>query len=220
MKKKLIIILLSIFLLTGCNPKFTYSISDGSITEQVEISFDQDYTDKEIKNNANYYGIGEDNGYTLSILRNDILSVKTISKKSSLETFFNNSNIYFKRCFDNVYYSYDKSKKRSYIGTSEGFKCMYFDYLELDSIDVSIKTFNKVYENNADESKFGVYTWHFNKENASNKKITFVVGNSAYVWYYKYRFLFIGLLAIGVSILVFYLITSIFKTYSNKANKI
>ena len=68
--------------------------------------------------------------------------------------------------------------------------------MELDSVSISIKTYHKVIDNNADEVKNNVYTWNIDRDNISTNNILFVVSKSEYVWYYRYRYLFGGLIVI------------------------
>ena len=122
-------------------------------------------------------------------------------------------------CYEEVVYDYNKETKKYSFFTTQIFKCMNINYMEFESIDFVIKTYNTVYNNNADRKSGRSYIWHFTQDNAKNKKITFVVGNGTYVWYYYLRFLFYGLCIVAAIFLFASLVVSMFRHFSNKVNK-
>ncbi len=205
---------------TGGSIKITIDLLDSKVNESIEISTPREYTDKEIKSIANVYSFGENDKYDLSYEKQkDSLIIKSTGPQKSLEEYLQSSGSRLGSCFDKVSYDYDKESKKITIATTQKFYCMTIDYKIYDSIDFSIKTYNKVYDNNADEVKGNIYTWHINADNKNNKKIFFVVGNNTYVWYYYLRFLFYGLGIVAAILFVLYLVVSIFKHFSDKANK-
>lgn len=224
MKKQRFIILLflMIFLLTGCEPKVTYEILDGKMTETVEMNIGSAYSEKRIQELADYYSFSKENGYLTSVeqIANGYNVKTSMEKEIDLEAYFESDLRFINQCYEIVSFTYEKEEKKYYLGTSKGFECMTYDYNHADKIDVTIKTYNKVYNHNADEAKNGEYTWHITRDNAEKNNILFVVGKGTYVWYYQYRYLFIGLISVAIFAVIMYIIIGIFRHLSKRANKI
>jgi len=221
MKKKVLVLSLIafIFFLTGCDAKYEMEIKNSKINESISISIPSKYSEKEINENIDYFGINDNSAYTEKIIKKDNESIISFSeKKSKISDFFNSSDSFINKCYNKV--SFVLENGNYYIGTSKGFKCLTYEYMELDSINISIKTYHKVYDNNADKVSNNVYTWNINKDNISTSSIMFVVSKNEYVWYYKYRYLFGGLIAISVIFLITYTVISIFRASSKRVNKI
>lgn len=203
--------------------KVTVSINllDGRVNESIKIETKNDYDDNYIKNFSNIYHFGKNENYALNYEKvNNILTIKAFSNdKRSIEDYFKSNDSRVSSCYEEVVYDYNKETKRYSLYTTQIFKCMNRDYMEFESIDFVIKTYNKVYDNNADDVKGNSFTWHFTQDNAKNKKIAFVVGNGTYVWYYYLRFLFYGLCIVAAILLFAYLVVSMFRHFSNKVNK-
>ena len=221
MNKKILVLLLItfIFFLTGCDAKYEMEIKNNKITENISVSIPSKYTEKEINENIDYFGINSDSAYNQKIEKKDNESIISLSgKKSKIDDFFNNSDSFVNKCYNKVSFVLEDGKY--YIGTSKWFKCLTYEYMELDSLTINIKTYHKVYDNNADKVSNNVYTWIINKNNISTNNILFVVSKNEYVWYYRYRYLFGGIVAVSVIFLVTYIVISIFRTTSKRANKI
>jgi len=221
MNKKILVLLLItfIFFLTGCDAKYEMEIKNSKITENISVSVPSKYTEKEINDNINYFGINSDSAYNQKIAKKDNENIISLSgKKSKISDFFDSSASFVNKCYNKVSFVLEDGKY--YIGTSKGFKCLTYEYMELDSITISIKTYHKVYDNNADKVSNNVYTWNINKNNISKSNILFVVSKNEYVWYYKYRYLFGGLISIFAVFFITYIIISVFRASSKRANKI
>lgn len=221
MNKKILVLLLItfIFFLTGCDAKYEMEIKNSKITENISVSIPSKYTEKEINENIDYFGINSDSAYNQKIVKKDNESIISLSgKKLKISDFFNSSDSFVNKCYNKVSFVLEDGKY--YIGTSKGFKCLTYEYMELNNVTINIKTYHKVYDNNADKVSGNTYTWHINKDNISTSNILFVVSKNDYVWYYEYRYLFGGLLAVSAVCLLTYIIISIFRTSSKKANKI
>jgi hypothetical protein len=221
MNKKILVLLLItfIFFLTGCDAKYEMELKNSKITESISVSIPSKYTEKEINENIDYFGINSDSAYNQKIVKNDNESIISLSgKKSKISDFFNSSDSFVNKCYNKVSFVLEDGKY--YIGTSKGFKCLTYEYMELDSLTINIKTYHKVYDNNADKVSNNVYTWIIDKDNISKSNILFVVSKNEYVWYYRYRYLFGGIIAISAIFLVTYIVISIFRTTSKRANKI
>lgn len=216
--KKILLIICALFLLTGCTPKITYEILNGDVTEQIDITLDNSISDEEIVNNLKYYLSNMDK-YEYNIepiegYKNVTVKAKESKDFENLET---DRNLYLNRCFDIVYI--ENTDKKYTLNTSKKFKCIMFEDMIFDSVDVSIKTYNKVYENNADEVDNITYTWHFDSSNYTDKNITIVLGNGKYVWYYKFRYLFASIAVVAIIVFIVLFVINSFKNSSNRANR-
>lgn len=220
MKKKILLLVTTLFLITGCQPKLTYEINSGKITESISIDVDDEYSKSRLEETIEYYGYNKNNGYKYNVSKIDNgYNINIKGSKQSLESFVENNNL-VNTCYNIVDLSYEENEKRYYLGTSKGYNCMTYDYMETTGIEITIKTFNKVYETNADSKGFGTYTWKINGANFEESSIIFIVSSNQYVWYYKYRYLFIGLGTILVIGIVFLIVREIFSNSSKKANEI
>lgn len=219
MKIKIFLSILLIFLLTGCTPRLTYTILDGQISEKIEIPFDESYTSEEIKQKLDYYSYRNNLDISVDVEEIDggykgVVSIQDMPMNS----YFENKNTLINECYKMV--SFIDEDKKIYLNTSKGFQCMTYDYNISDEIIITIQTYNKVYQHNADVVKGNKYTWNITSDNVDEQSILFIVGNKEYVWYYKYQALFIGLgVVIGIA-LVLGIIILIFRSVSRKVNKI
>lgn len=218
-KKVLLVLLISVFSLTGCSAKCEMEIKNGKITENISISIPNEYSDKKINDLIEYYGVNNNSSFKQKITKSgSIMDISLTGKTEKLDSFFNDDDSFIKKCYNKI--SFLLEDGNYYIGTSKGFNCLTYDYMELDKISISIKTYNKVYDNNADDVKGNIYTWNINRSNVLTHSMMFVVSKNDYVWYYKYRYLFGGLIAVGSLFMLIYLIYLTFKSSSNRANKI
>lgn len=221
MNKKILLLLflVSIFSLTGCDAKYEIQIDDSNITENIFLSIPTEISEKKISELIDFYGINSDSAFTQKIDQvDDLYNVSLTGRKTKVEQYFDNSDSFISKCYNKVSFTLEDGKY--YIGTSKGFKCLTYDYMELDSVTINIKTYHKVYDNNADKVSNNTYTWNIDRKNISDNNILFVVSKSEYVWYYKYRYLFGGLIAVFAISLVTYIVISIFRASSKRANKI
>ena len=224
MKKQfcMILLFLMIFLLTGCQPKLTYEILDGKMTETIEMNLDSEYGPRELQEIADYYGFSKENGYITSVekITNGYNVKTTMEEEMDIETYFENDLRFINHCYEIVSFTYEKEEKKYYLGTSKGFSCLTYDYNQSESVDITIKTYNKVFEHNADKVDNNEYTWHIDKDNAEEQNIVFVFSKGNYVWYYQYRYLFIGLISVAILTVIMYIIIGFFRRLSKRANKI
>ena len=220
MKKKILLLVITLFLITGCEPKLTYEINSGKIVENISVDVNDDYSKSKLEDTIEFYGYNKDNGYKYNVSPNsDGYNIKIKGSKQGLEGFTENNNL-LNTCYNIVDFNYEKDEKKYYLGTSKGYSCMTYDYMETTGVTITIKTFNKVYDSNADEKGFGTYTWKIDETNYKDSSIMIIVSSNQYVWYYKYRYQFIGL---GIVIIIGFLlliIISIFRRSSKKANEI
>lgn len=214
-KGKILFLLFAVLLLSGCEVKYNIKLDNGKISEEIIIPYDKIY--KESYEKDYFYDVFNEQKYSTSI--EDIKGTKKfVLRTNKLDIMNISGNDLYDFCYDSIDVLLEENTY--YVGTSSEFKCMTYDYLDVDSVEINIKTYNKVIKSNADKNKFGTYTWIINDDNYKNKNIIFVVSKNEYVWYYKYKGLFIGLLSILGVILIGILIKIIFQKKSNKVNKI
>lgn len=219
MKLKIILGIMLMFLITGCTPRLNYTILDGKITEEVEINFDEHYSEKEVEQKLEYYSFrnGLDVDVNVEETTTGFKGTATISSVS-MNSYFENDNTLINECYKMV--SFTEEDNKYYLNTSKGFQCMTYDYNISEEVIITVKTYNKVYKHNADKVEGNKYTWYINNDNDEEQSILFVVGKGKYVWYYKYRWFFMGLLAILSVSLVVGIVVLIFKNIGNKVNRI
>jgi hypothetical protein len=215
-KKIFITILFSILLLTGCTARYDVKIQDNKVKENISITMPSTYSDAEIKKAINYYN--SKNKYEVEIKRDTSQTQVILTGKSvKLGDFFSDSDSFPNKCYNRV--SFLSENGNYYIGTSKGFSCLTYEYMELNSISINIKTYHEVYDTNADKVKNNVYTWNIDRNNLSTNSIKFIFSKTKYVWYYRYRYLFGGLGAVSIILTLGYIIYKIFSSFSNRANR-
>lgn len=179
MKKRLIMLASVILFITGCSSKYTLTISDKGLEENIDLTIPKSYIKEQTEEEKNA-DIAPDDQIT-PFIENDQYplygnNLNTYTKKVSetddsinvnLNYFykpseFSNSNT-LKKCFDNYGYSYENGY---YFKASGKFYCLYSD-----KVEINIKTKNKVIKNNADKVSGNVYTWYINEENKDSVDI-------------------------------------------------
>ena len=98
-KKKIIIMLLALILMTGCDVKYNISLDNGKISEEIVIPYDEDY--KEVYEDDYYYYVVNQNKYLSKIKKQDGINKFILtSKKVSVENLANND--LFHHCYDTI----------------------------------------------------------------------------------------------------------------------
>lgn len=183
--KKTIILILSVFLLSGCTVNYNLEYIDETFKEHLEIITQKDELfDGQTSVNTidNYYSnINLLVDYQAQpgdmpeeeIIKNYPTYNKTLINKeyeyginldyTYKDIKYENSAIVF-TMFENIQITEDSIK------LSNG-KNIFNHYDNLDEIIVSFKTDKKVLETNADQSKDNIYYWHINKLNYDKKTI-------------------------------------------------
>lgn len=173
--KKLLLLIFSIILLTGCSSTINIELSDSTIKEEILITE---------KNNILYPNsnnvLDEEIAYRLknfeweyehyNIEKKEIDS-NTTGKYYTYETSINSWNQFsiLRKCYDKVRIYSSKTKIK--IETSEKYRCGYL--YGANDVIVNIKSKYLAKENNADSfnKKDKTYTWKINEKNYENKPI-------------------------------------------------
>lgn len=170
MNKKNILLTLLLILMTGCTVNYDLKFNEKTIEEKITI-IPENETQKE---NTRYFENRD--FYAIIDANNELPYKKEKNKENNYEfkyeyNFDNFKNSRFTTCYD-AYTLTDENNIITF-STSKIFKCMIYDYNEIDNLRINITTDYKVIDNNADEINGNVYTWNINKNNVSNKPIKF-----------------------------------------------
>lgn len=177
MKKKLVLLVLFIFC-CGCSAKYELNFLDDKISENLTVKFDRgNLTDNDIKSfySNSFYAIGRDKLYKFDSSKSNRKNININLNYVFDVSEFTHSNI-ANSCFE--YFSFLSDDSKYYIFANGAFRCLTYEYVNLDSADIVISTNHKVLENNADEVKRGKYIWHINKDSKLDTSIKFVVDRS------------------------------------------
>lgn len=177
--KKILFLILTLGLLTGCGSDYELKVNKYSIEEKAQVKLKNNDYDKAVLlneifrvTNINYDDDTEMGKYVIDQLRNNKLSPgynldgnlnkKITNNKISLSYTYKNdefssSNI-FNSCFKDTYY--DSTDDYYIIKGYNSFKCMIKDKMQ-----ISIKSDYRVIDSNADKVKGNKYIWYFNRNN-------------------------------------------------------
>lgn len=175
--KKLVLIVIFVFILTGCSSEYNLEISNSKIKENIKVEIldtdipkavpgiDVELNDRItpfIKNDQYPLFNNTKEKYKKSITKVGDLTTVTL-KYTYTHNQFRNSNT-LKTCFENA--SFKKTRKGYDLDLSGSFYCLYGD-----SIKINVKTNNVVLNHNADKVSGNVYTWVINDENVKDVNI-------------------------------------------------
>ena len=177
MKKLIPILVIFVFILSGCTSEYNLEISNSKVKENIKIEIlDADIPKAvpgiEVELNDRITPFIENDQYPI-FNNKDIKYKKKVTKVGDLTKVnlsytyshnqFRNSNT-FKTCFEKA--SFSKTRQGYDLDLSGSFYCLYGD-----SIKINIKTNNVVLGNNADKVSGNVYTWVINDENVKDVDI-------------------------------------------------
>ena len=173
MKFRKFLIFIMLILLTGCSSEYTLKIANNKFKENINIvipksiipSITQEELDLGIEFDDQITPFIEQD--TASLITNDKFYKKKVIEyddyfqidmnyKYDEESFKDANSV--NTCFE--YPELDFSENY-YINLQGTFYCLY-----ADSVDIKIKTNNKVYFNNADEIQGNTYIWHIDESNS------------------------------------------------------
>lgn len=168
MKKRNILILILVLLITGCTPEYNLEIKFGKISEKLVISqIPSNYTSNNFKSTLS---IPEDNEFYNISFNNNIATYQynydfdNISESNMINSCYNAFNFYK----ENDYYV---------LHTGSEFTCYPYQindfmFAEYNELNIKIKFDGyQILENNADSVEENTYKWTINKNNYNNKSI-------------------------------------------------
>lgn len=237
--KKIILVLLMIFIATGCTATYDLEISPNGLKESLTIDatdineneymidYPQNVYYDEFGNNEDptkkvegieYYNssIKEKNNLK-SINYNYLFNIENFKRSSIVRNTF--STFIFKQ------YDHDKDGKNDYmmISTTEDFN-IFKSNNELENVTINIKCHHEVISTNADEVDGNTYIWHLTPNNTSSINMVYnpdVVIDNRTIWEKlkegEYTNIFtISLLLFLIGVIIYFIL----KRKGDKINKI
>ena len=181
MKKFVLLIL--ILLVSGCTTEYNLTIENNKFKEDIKIGISKSLID----NTSTMPGVEKDDQLT-PFIENPVSAFFSENNKNYEKKVEENENEYninlkynytfneFKgansinSCFENIEML---GEDVYYINLSGNFYCLYSD-----SVDIKIKTNNKVTKHNADRKEGNTYIWNIHNGNANNVDILFEVSKN------------------------------------------
>lgn len=249
MKKKRLLILLSIFLLTGCQAEYNIVIEENIVKEELLVyetnmskwntiqgnniltyqQYQQEYKSSPVGIYYNDQNVDVETGFNPN-RRYYTINLLNESNKKGLS--FNNDfgiNRYadsyiIRNCFNRINISNQNNIMT--ISTNKELSCM--NYIDgLDKITINIKTNYEVLETNATNNDNNTYTWIITKNNYTNSNIYIKINKDAnsnskksFKNIIMSNFQLIYIMVIIAFILLGIFIYTMFKKNSEKQNKI
>ena len=176
MKVKYLLVLICVFLLTGCDIEYDLTIDSDTFDESINMAFsksDTNYDDVIIyRDNKTPISLDSDekNFYNTSVTDDGNNYNLKYNYKHNISSFKN--SYFLNNCYPNSMIV-DNGKSISF-SSGEKFSCFSGDDgLQADSIIINITTDMKVLKNNADEVTDNTYTWRLDMYNYFNKTVEF-----------------------------------------------
>ena len=168
--KKILFILITCLLLTGCTVNYNLEINDNNFKETITGSVLNKELDTNNSTSINNYSFLLNEEQPSFYKNENIFYNKTTNNAQDRIDFdynyifnennFNNSRI-INECFDNHIYEYKDNKY--YLVVSGKFNCNYSE-----TTNINITTDYNVTSNNAQKIKNNTYTWTINENNKDN----------------------------------------------------
>lgn len=185
--KKIILLLVVIFLVTGCSGKYELEIKNEKVIEKTTALYDKNDVNEDPYEYTQELSLKyDDNGDFLrydekkNIHKKNLIGVELTNFYDSIEEFKDFSKV--------INYCYAAKNITNYddyitIKTSNEFTCI-DEIEELDEVTIVIKSNHKLKSTNADKKKGATYYWYINKDNYKEKPISLVLHSNKKVWYY------------------------------------
>ena len=169
--KKIFILLITAFLLTGCNSTYEININKENINDKITIMTSSKNVQNANKTTTDLFTqkLGEwENGH--DFYQREIV---TTDKETGYQyTYSFNYNEYdamsqIRKCYNDFNLKYDKYISLS---TSSEFLCKNY-YPQVKTYTIKITSEYEIANSNADSVKDNTHTWHINSNNYKNKPI-------------------------------------------------
>lgn len=210
MKKKILFLLILLFMTTGCNANYDIEIYNNQVKEKMEfVNTDNTSWDSEVQYGLSYREllnasyrypypvfsstvVDEDDTIKLDgieyykntlIEENNKLGQRLEYNQFTLDNFSDSSLV--KKCYQ--YFNIIEKDDVIVLSTSLENKC-FKEYPLLDTITVNLKTNHKVVSNNADITNGYHYTWNLTKENQEDAAISITIKKDEYIFNYENEF--------------------------------
>ncbi len=183
MKKKIIIILITLLFITGCTCEYDLQINDNNYSETIKIIAENNEEvnrlngerripiDKEVLNDLTKESTeAEYEKYNYKVTNN----VLTFNYDFNEDNIINSSAI--SSCFDRI--TILQQGSATILSTSNTVKC--FDsYPGLNKVTITISVDKDVISNNADYVSGNKYVWNLNKNDKNKKSINITIDNKS-----------------------------------------
>lgn len=164
MKKKYLLIII-VFLLSGCSAEYNLEFNDSSLVEKIKIGQIDSKYEEELKYLTPYSIINS--------VQQEVYDVDYLNNYLNLTYRYGTNNFGFAETFNKCYelsnLSYDDNYY--YILTSKEFKCLSYEGYQTDEVTIKFKTNHKVISSNADYVDGSTYIWIIDENNSQNKPI-------------------------------------------------
>ena len=174
-KRKFLLLIISVFLLSGCSAEYNLTITKDTMEEDINAIFDK-ATESEYA--ANMEKIKRSAYYNFDTRENEYYTFNKDEDENNIilnyKYRYKDNNLYKSEAFSRCYYKRIVNVTDRYItiSTNNQVACLFKDgEREIDDITINIKTNLKVEENNADEVNENIYTWYINDQNYTDKPI-------------------------------------------------
>lgn len=211
--RKIIFLILTIFLLSGCSVEYNLEINYKSISENIEIGkFDATKID-DFEYLAPYAILNDESQkfYTFDY-SNQILN---LSYEYDMQNF--EMSEAFNQCYDMSNFSYDN--EYYYILTSDEFKCLSYMGYATDEVKINIKSKYLIVDSNADYVDDNVHTWVINENNSNNKPINIII-NYNEINDTSNKFTFNVALLVILALVIVGIIVFVIQLFGKRNNKI
>lgn len=197
---KKIILILFVVLLTGCQIKYELNFNGDNLIEKINVKISNE-NEKQISDLKKYTAFSIFDNSTQKLYKtkyNDGNSYFTAKYEYTYNFDEFRHALYINSCFDA--FSFVTNNNDYILSTSKGFKCMFVDYNEVDSVEIIITSNHEIIESNADELKNNKLIWNINDENAKDKQIYVKFGELRELNFFEKIFNFIidNLLTISI----------------------
>lgn len=178
MKKKIILLAIFLFTITGCTTQYDLIINESSFDESITITAPksefnrneiQVYSEQKIPITQE---TTQTKFYSNSMTDDNLNYYLKLNYSHNIDTI--KKSYFITKCYPNT--SIIETPEQIEISTGSEFMCINIDDGWYNAaVQVNIITDLKVIENNADEIRDNIYTWNINENNYTNKPINIVM---------------------------------------------
>ncbi len=177
--RRIILLLITIILLTGCKAKYDIYIDDNKINDTIEIYEDSTKVNNATKKQSEDFDdliIDWERGYDYykrELYTTDKITGYRYTYDFSYDEYDAMSQL--RKCYDNFEF---KNENIISLKTSNEFLCGDY-YPNTDYIEINFSSKYEIVESNADSKSNNIHTWIINKRNYKNKPIILKIDKGA-----------------------------------------
>lgn len=174
--KKIILLLITTILLTGCQSTYDIKFTDNKIEDTIKIytnnSVVQSATTKQTQDFQNELGNWE-RGY--EYYKRELYATEEITGYQYTYSFDYqeyDAMSQLRKCYEDFNFSYENNRVK--LTTSNKFLCKTY-YKDIDNLTLTITSDYKIINSNANTKSHNTHTWTINKDNYQNMPIEFEI---------------------------------------------